>query len=128
MGLVTVCMASVLVVLVAIKLKKMNAEYSTLLSIGACLFIVSFIIGRLGNVLDSIDRITGYININMEYISILLKMLGISYICEFATNICKDAGYGAIASHIELAGRVTMVVMSLPILFHVIDMVVRLMG
>ena len=108
MSLVTVCMASVLVVLVAIKLKKMNAEYSTLLSIGACLFIVSFIIGRLGNVLDSIDRITGYININMEYISILLKMLGIS--------------------HIELAGRVTMVVMSLPILFHVIDMVVRLMG
>ena len=106
----------------------MNVEYSTLLSIGACLFIVSFIIGRLGNVLDSIDRITGYININMEYISILLKMLGISYICEFATNICKDAGYGAIASHIELAGRVTMVVMSLPILFHVIDMVVRLMG
>lgn len=106
----------------------MNAEYSTLLSIGACLFIVSFIIGKLGNVLDSIDRITGYININMEYISILLKMLGISYICEFATNICKDAGYGAIASHIELAGRVTMVVMSLPILFHVIDMVVRLMG
>ena len=106
----------------------MNAEYSTLLSIGACLFIVSFIIGRLGNVLDSIDRITGYININMEYISILLKMLGISYICEFATNICKDAGYGAIASNIELAGRVTMVVMSLPILFHVIDMVVRLMG
>lgn len=106
----------------------MNAEYSTLLSIGACLFIVSFIIGRLGNVLDSIDRITGYININMEYISILLKMLGISYICEFATNICKDAGYGAIASHIELAGRVTMVVMSLPILFHLIDMVVRLMG
>ena len=106
----------------------MNAEYSTLLSIGACLFIVTFIIGRLGNVLDSIDRITGYININMEYISILLKMLGISYICEFATNICKDAGYGAIASHIELAGRVTMVVMSLPILFHVIDMVVRLMG
>lgn len=106
----------------------MNAEYSTLLSIGACLFIVSFIVGRLGNVLDSIDRITGYININMEYISILLKMLGISYICEFATNICKDAGYGAIASHIELAGRVTMVVMSLPILFHVIDMVVRLMG
>lgn len=86
------------------------------------------IVGRLGNVLDSIDRITGYININMEYISILLKMLGISYICEFATNICKDAGYGAIASHIELAGRVTMVVMSLPILFHVIDMVVRLMG
>ena len=79
-------------------------------------------------VLDSIDRITGYININMEYISILLKMLGISYICEFATNICKDAGYGAIASHIELAGRVTMVVMSLPILFHLIDMVVRLMG
>ena len=50
MSLVTVCMASVLVVLVAIKLKKMNAEYSTLLSIGACLFIVSFIIGRLGNV------------------------------------------------------------------------------
>lgn len=128
MSLVTICLASVIVVLVAIKLKKINGEYSTLLSIGACLFILAFILARLSQVIDYINKITGYINVNAEYISIILKMLGISYICEFSSNICKDAGYGAISSQIELAGRIAMVVMSLPVLFHVIDMVVMLLG
>ena len=92
-----------------------------------CLFL-PFILARLSQVIDYINKITGYININAEYISIILKMLGISYICEFSSNICKDAGYGAISSQIELAGRIAMVVMSLPVLFHVIDMVVMLLG
>ena len=128
MSLTTMCLVSIIVVLIAIKLKKINAEYSTLLSIGACLFIISFIISRLSSVISYINKITGYIDVNIEYISVILKMLVVSYICEFSSNICRDAGYGAISSHIELAGRITMMVMSLPILFNVLDMVVMLLS
>jgi stage III sporulation protein AD len=119
---------SILVVLIAIKLKKINGEYSTLISIGACLLIIGFIITRLTKIMSYMDKISSYVNIDMEYISIIFKMLGISFICEFSSGICKDAGFSAIATHIEIAGRVSMIVISLPILFSVIDMVAEMVG
>lgn len=128
MSIVSICMASIIAVLIAVKLKKINAEYSTLLSIGVCLLIISSIISRLSQVISYIYQITDYINVNMEYILIILKMLVISYICEFSSNICRDAGFGAISTHIELASRIIMMVMSIPILFNVLDMVVMLLG
>ncbi len=127
MSLISICMISIIIVLMAVKLKKINGEYSTLLSIAMCILIVAFIISRLSQVISYIDKITGYIDVNMEYISLILKMLVISYICEFSSNICRDAGFNAISTHIELAGRITMMVMSLPILFNVLDMVVMLL-
>ncbi len=128
MSLISMCMVSIIVVLIAIKLKKINGEYSTLLSMGACLFIISFIISKLSSVITYINKITSYIDVNIEYISVILKMLVVSYICEFSSNICRDAGYASISAHIELAGRITMMVMSLPILFNVLDMVVMLLS
>jgi stage III sporulation protein AD len=128
MSLTSLCIASVIVVLIAIKLKKINPEYSTLISIGACLLIISFIVGRLSRIVGYIEKITAYIDVDAEYIAIILKMLGVAYICEFSAGICKDAGYSSMAAHIEIAGRVTMIVMSIPVLLNVIDMVVELVG
>lgn len=128
MSLTSICMVSIAAVLIAIKLKKINGEYSTLLNIGMCLLVIAFIISRLGLVISYINKITDYIDINIEYISVILKMLAVSYICEFSSNICRDAGFASISSNIELAGRITMMVMSLPILFNVLDMVVMLLS
>jgi stage III sporulation protein AD len=75
---------------------------------------------------EYISQITEYINIDIMYIEIILKMIAIAYICEFASCLCKDAGYSAIGTEIELAGRVSMVVISLPVLLSVIDIITRL--
>jgi stage III sporulation protein AD len=128
MSLTSLCIASVVVVLIAVKLKKINGEYSIIISIGACLMIIAFVITRLTGMITYIEKIISYISVDTEYISIILKMLGISYICEFSSSICKDAGFGAIASHIEIAGRISMVVMSLPVLMNIIDMIIELVN
>ncbi len=55
------------------------------------------------------------------YVGTLLKMLGITYIADFSSNICKDAGYQAIAGQIEVFGKLAVLVLSMPILLALLD-------
>ena len=50
-------------------------------------------------------------------------MIGIDYLCEFESNICKDIGYQSVAGHVELAGKLTILVMSMPIIMSLLDTV-----
>lgn len=128
MSLITLSLVSVIAILVAIILKKINGEYSTLISIGACLFIISYTFVRLKDLVNYLEALTSYIQLDLVYFEVIMKMIGIAYICEFASCICKDAGYSAVASQIELAGKVSMLAISIPVLLSVIDMVVMLVG
>ena len=63
------------------------------------------------------------IPIDSRYIGILIKMVGITYVAEFAVNICKDAGYAAIASQIEVFAKLSILVVSVPVLAAFLEMV-----
>ena len=83
----------------------------------------SFCLPQVQKVIEVIRQIGGFISINHQYIGILIKVIGVSYICEFSSSLCKDAGYSAIASQIEVAGKLTILVMSMPILMSLLDIV-----
>ena len=77
--------------------------------------------GQLTTLVDAMRKIGSYINIDSAYISTLFKMLGITYVSEFASSICKDAGYQTIAGQIEIFGKLTVFVLSLPILLTLLE-------
>lgn len=114
----------VIAVILALSLKSRNPEISSLVSIAVCLVIIALCIGRIGAILDTLKRISEYIRIDHTYISILLKLIGIAYVCEFASGISKDAGYSSVASQIELLGKLTMLMVSLPVLLQVIETII----
>lgn len=124
MNLLSVVFSTVIVVLIAIKVKEVNAAFSVILSIGACLMLMYYVLDRFSRISGYIDRLTSYVSVNITYIEIILKMTGIAYICQFSSDICRDAGYGAAASQIEMAGKVSMILLSMPVLMSVIDLVV----
>ena len=62
-----------------------------------------------------------YISMDQAYIGTLIKMLGITYISEFASGICKDAGYQTIASQVEIFGKLAVMVLSMPILMTLLN-------
>ena len=61
-------------------------------------------------------RIQNFVQIDTSYLSILMKMVGITYIGEFASSVCKDSGHATIASQIELFSKLTILILSLPVL------------
>ena len=116
MNIIQVAVLGVVGILFAVYLKQEKGEVAIYLCVVISLLIFFGILDSLGVLVDTIREIGSYIQIDVSYIGTLIKMLGITYLAEFSSGLCKDAGYQAIAVQIELFGKVTILVLSLPIL------------
>ena len=96
MNLMAVSLAAVIVVLIAVKIKELDSGYGIVLSIAGCVMLMYFVVSRFRLIASYIDRLTAYVSVNISYIDVILKMIGIAYICRFSSDICKDAGCNAI--------------------------------
>ena len=121
MTVVSIAVVGIVAVLLAVSLKGMKGEYGTFLVLAAGFFIFFYGIGKLTTILDTMKEIQSFIKINSVYLSTLVKMIGITYIAEFAAGICKDAGYGAMGTQIEIFGKLSVLAVSMPILLALIQ-------
>ena len=112
--------------MLALYMKSVRPEYSSMISISAGIF--GFALICLQKITGSIQTLGEYLAVSPVYIRILLRITGIAYICDFASCICKDAGYQAIAAQIELLGKLTIVVMSLPVLQTLMSAITEFIG
>jgi stage III sporulation protein AD len=115
-------------IMFALSLKSKTPELSNMLSLAICIVIISVCVSRMKSIMSVVDRLNSYISIDQGYLLILFKLIGIAYVCEFASGISRDAGYGAIASQIELLGKLTMLAVSLPVLLAVLEMVTGMLA
>ncbi|MCX5545920.1 stage III sporulation protein AD, partial [Paraburkholderia sp. CNPSo 3076] len=74
-----------------------------------------------------VERLSINAHVNMIYVETILKIIGIAYIAEFGAQITKDAGQGAIASKIELGGKVLILSMAIPILTVIIETIISML-
>ena len=121
MTVITMAIVGIIAVLLAVSLKGYKGEYGTYLVMAAGLFIFSYAVGKLEIIVETMKKIQGLINIDQIYLSTLLKMTGITYVAEFASGICKDAGYGSIGTQIEVFGKLSVLALSMPILMALLD-------
>ena len=119
--MIKVALLGIIVVMFCVYFKSKQPEISTALALVCCIFIFSFGITKLEVVTTAINKIQDYVKINNTYVLILFKIVGVTYIAEFASGICKDAGYSAIASQIELVGKLSIIAISMPIVLALID-------
>lgn len=115
--------AAVCAALLAMQFKGQKAEYGIYISIAAGMVICFGILSKLSSILDTIREIGSMIRIEGSYLAILLKMLGITYAAEFASNICRDCGNQTLAVQIELFGKLAVLVLSMPILLALLKTV-----
>ena len=123
MSILTIGAAGITAVLLAVWLKGVRAEYALYMVLGAQILFMICGTGRLEVILDAMRRLEGYIKIDPAYLGALLKMVGITYVAEFASGICKDAGYSSIAGQIELFARLAVLAVSMPVLLALLETV-----
>ncbi|WP_096202332.1 stage III sporulation protein AD [Bacillus sp. FJAT-45350] len=111
----------------ALVVKEQKPIFAFMLTVFVGVLIFLFLIEEIAKVIGMLESIATNANINMVYLQTILKIIGIAYIAEFGAQIAKDAGQAAIASKIELAGKVLIMVMAIPILTAIIEMVVSLL-
>ena len=123
-----VCMLAAAGLFAALVIKKDKPEYSTLIIAFVSVLIAIKVMGVIDDVLREIEDWQKLLGENAAYLSLFLKLTGITYICEFAANLTKDAGYSALSSNIELFGKMAIMVAGFPVIRIMIDMLEGMMG
>ena len=123
MSVLTIGILGIAGALLAVELKGLKGEYGIYLVAAVGLEIFFYGITKLKTVIETIRQVQSYIRLNRMYLEVLLKMIGITYIAEFSSGICKDAGYGSLGSQIEIFGKLSVLAVSMPILLALLDTV-----
>ena len=85
------------------------------------LLILFCVLGLFSSAKDQLSSLSVYLTTDNQYYGLLFKMIGITYLCEFSSSICKDAGYQAIGSQIELFCKLSVMVLSMPVLLALLE-------
>lgn len=121
--IIKVGMLGIVGVLLAVQFKAQKPVYSVLIGLSIGILIFSYSIGQVEAVLEQFGIMQQYLGSAKGYLSVLVKVIGITYICEFSAGICKDAGFGAISDQIEILGKLSVIFAGLPVLFAVIEQI-----
>ena len=99
-----------------------------MLSLLVCSGIFIWLMQGLSEILDYFLRLISFSQISAVYLEVLIKVLGVGYLTQFAVTLCKDAGESAIAAKVELAGKVAVLLLSLPVFEYVLDLFGQLLA
>ena len=110
----------------SVLLKKENPQISLLTGAATGILIFLMIAEPLQNLLFLLKETAEQANVGEGYFGIVLKVIGIAYLTQFGSQICADAGENAVASKIELAGKVMMMTVAAPVLTGLLKTVMGL--
>lgn len=126
MQIMWVAVCGITAVFVSLFIKNVKPEFSVYISLSVCILIMILAIGRFSDIVKQFVQIGNRVGITENYLKVLMKMVGITYVSGFAADICKDAGHQAIANQIQIFGKLAVISASLPILTAVLDTVMEL--
>ncbi|MGI9860024.1 stage III sporulation protein AD [Moorella naiadis] len=104
-----------------------GSEAALLISlvVGATIFLL--LLDRIGTVIRVLADLSQQAGINQFYLNTVLKIIGIAYVAEFGSQVCRDAGENAIAGKVELAAKVLIMVLAIPIIVAILESIIRLL-
>ncbi|MGI6357343.1 MAG: stage III sporulation protein AD [Bacillota bacterium] len=110
-----------------IVLRQSRPEFALILSILVGTLIFLSALPKIGMVVSTMNSIASKVEIGSLQLGMLLKIVGVAYITEFGAQICRDANESAIAGKVELAGKVIIMVLAVPIVLVILDTVLGLL-
>ena len=126
-GVVSVCGLCICASLICKITEKYSKEKAMLLVLGLCIFLFLILMSNIPDIFSKIDELINRSELNGEYIKIVFKALGICYLTQFSADICRDCNENAIASAVEISGKIQLIILALPLFDLLIDTVMVIM-
>ena len=120
--LLKICAIGIAALIIISIVKTYKPEFTVEVTLCAGMILLYFIIDSLKYGFGFIADIYEDLSYGKEYFPIILKVLGIAYITEFAAAICQDAGERSIASKVELAGKIAIFFAAIPVFTSLLDL------
>ena len=110
----------------AMLLKKGKGEYSTLTGLAMALLVCGYVVVNLLEVVNTVEAVWKRIAGDTEFLHILLRIVGITYISDLTSGICKECGYGVLAGQVAVAGKMGVLLAGFPIFMNLLEFVMEL--
>lgn len=127
MEIIKIIGIGLIALILIIILKQYKPEFVIYVSLIAGALILTLTFSKISGIIELINSLSSKASINQEFIKLLIKITGIAILTEFAVSICKDTGETAIASKIDMGGKVIMVSMSVPIIAGLLETIIKIL-
>jgi len=119
---------AIIVTIIAVVLKQIKPEMALQLSILAGVTIFLLIMDKIRLVVDLLQKLADQANVSSYYLFIVLKIVGVAYLAELGCKICEDAGEKALATKVEIAAKIFVIVMAIPIIVAIMESMMKLLS
>ena len=127
MDIVKIIGIGLIAVIIIVILKQYRPEFAMYASLIAGILIFAMIATKLSGIIEVLKSLSSKTAINNEFLVLLIKITGIAILTEFTVSICKDACESAIASKVDLGGKVIIMSMSVPIMSSLLEVILNIL-
>jgi len=114
-------------VVLAVTVRRERPELALLISMIAGVLILIKILGPLGEAVGALADLAVKAQVERYYLDTVLRIVGIAYLAEFGAQVCRDAGESSLAGKVELAGKVLIAVLAVPVIGAVVQVILRML-
>lgn len=119
---------AIIVTVLGAVLKQVRPEMALQLSIFAGITIFLLVMDKVKLVVNLLENLANQANVSSYYLYIVLKIVGVAYLAEFGGQICRDAGENALATKVEIAAKIFVVILGVPIIVAIMDSLLKLLA
>lgn len=128
MLLAKIIFIAVITVILGITLSKFNSEFKVYMTVIFGIVVIFMLFNELKIYLEDIVNLFERYDIKTEYFSTILKIVGIAYICDFISLLCKDLDYESVGKKVEIAGKLIILIYSIDIIKIFLDQILLLVN
>ena len=115
-------------VILAALMKSVNKEISIYIVLATVIILFLSIIDKLADIFQFLENIYDNVTYGRTFFPVILKVLAVAYITDFTAQLCKDAGEITIGSKVELAGKIIIFYLAMPILTAILELIGSLLN
>lgn len=127
MDIIKIIGVGLIALIIIIIVKQYRPEFTMYVSVAAGIIILLLVMDKLSAIIDLLTNLANKTSLNNEFIFLLIKITGIAILTEFASSVCKDSGETAIASKVDMGGKVIIIAMSIPIIATLLETILKVL-
>ncbi len=127
MDIVKIIGVGFIALIIIVIMRQYRPDFVIYVSIVAGAIILFMLLDKITGIVNLLTSLSNKVSLNNEFIIILLKITGIAFLTEFAESICIDAGETAIASKVDLGGKIIIIAISIPVITALLELIVKLL-
>lgn len=128
MNIIAIAALAIIATILCKLMDKYDKIYSLLITLAVTTIVILLVFTYISPIMEMVHNLFTRSGLDYQYVEILFKALGICYVTQFAFDICKDSGENAMATQVELAGKVSLLILALPLFQALIEIVTKLIS